>query len=134
MFIKHLAALLLLALLGVGRALAGDLVVIVNPAAAEPTRQQITDIYLGKDRAFLPLDQPEAAPIRAAFYQRIADRDVAQMKALWSRIVFTGRGLPPKELSDDAAVKKAVAANPKAIGYIDRSALDASVKLALTLN
>jgi hypothetical protein len=31
-------------------------------------------------------------------------------------------------------VKKAVAANPKAVGYIEKSAVDASVKIALLLD
>ena len=35
----------------------------------------------------------------------------------------------PKEVADSAAVKAAVAANPKAIGYIDKSAVDATVKV-----
>ncbi len=44
---------------------------------------------------------------------------------------FTGKAAAPKELQDAAAVKKAVAADPKAIGYIEKSALDASVKAAI---
>jgi hypothetical protein len=36
--------------------------------------------------------------------------------------------LPPHELANDAAVVKAVAADPAAMGYIDSSALDGSVK------
>jgi ABC-type phosphate transport system substrate-binding protein len=35
----------------------------------------------------------------------------------------------PKEAGDSAAVKKAVASDPKAIGYIEKSAVDASVKV-----
>ncbi|WP_308789184.1 hypothetical protein [Telluria antibiotica] len=38
----------------------------------------------------------------------------------------------PKEVADSAAVKKAVAADPKAIGYIEKGALDASVKAVFT--
>jgi ABC-type phosphate transport system substrate-binding protein len=36
-------------------------------------------------------------------------------------------------MPDAAAVKKAVAADPKAIGYIDKSEADASVKIVLAL-
>lgn len=130
---KHIA-LLVAGLLGAGAALGAEIVVIVNPAATEPTREQVADVYLGKSRSFTPLDQPEASPIRADFYQKATGRDLAQVKSAWTRLVFTGRGQPPKELPDAAAVKRAVAADPKAIGYIHKSALDASVKVALTLN
>ena len=125
----------LAALLALGATLAhADIVVITNPAAAALTADQVTDIYLGKSNAATPLDQPESAAIRADFYKKATGRDVAQVKAVWSRLVFTGKGQPPKEFADSAAVKKAVAADPKAIGYIDKAAVDGSVKVALPLN
>jgi hypothetical protein len=66
-------------------------------------------------------------------YKKATDRDESQVKALWARITFTGLGSPPKQLANDAAIKKAVAADPKAIGYIDKADLDASVTVVLTL-
>lgn len=130
---KHIV-LLLAGLLGQATTAAADIVVIVHLRAATPTKEQLGDVYLGKSRAFAPLDQAETSQIRAEFYQKTTGRDLAQVKAVWSRIVFTGKGVPPIELLDAAAVKRAVAADPKAIGYIERSALDGSVKLALTLD
>jgi ABC-type phosphate transport system substrate-binding protein len=64
----------------------------------------------------------------------VIGRDNAQIKAIWSKILFTGRGLPPKQLPDSEAIKKAVAANPNAVGYIEKSLVDASVKVVLTVN
>jgi ABC-type phosphate transport system substrate-binding protein len=130
---KHIA-LLVAGLVGTGAALAAEVVVIVNPAAGVPTKEQVADIYLGKSRAYTPLDQAETSPIRAEFYLKATGRDLAQVKSAWSRIVFIGKGRPPRELMDATAVKQAVAADPKAIGYIDKSALDASVKAVLVLN
>ncbi|MGH8853029.1 MAG: hypothetical protein ACREWI_02000 [Telluria sp.] len=108
-----------------------ELVVVVNPKAAEATmsKEQVAQFFLGKSSAMTPIDQSESAPIRAEFYKKVADKDAAQAKALWSKLVFTGKATMPKEVADSAAVKAAVAANPKAIGYIDKSAVDASVKV-----
>ena len=39
---------------------------------------------------------------------------------------LTGKATAPKEAAGNAEVKKAVAADPKAIGYIDKSAVDAT--------
>jgi ABC-type phosphate transport system substrate-binding protein len=50
------------------------------------------------------------------------------LNAHWSRIVFTGKGQPPKAVGDDSQVKEAVAKDKSLIGYIDSSALDSSVK------
>jgi hypothetical protein len=48
--------------------------------------------------------------------------------------MFTGHGQPPKVLADAAAVKKAVAADPKSVGYIDKADVDSTVKVVFTLN
>ena len=111
-----------------------EVVVVVNPKAAESalTKDQVAQFFLGKSTSMTPIDQPDNAPVRAEFYKKVADKDAAQAKALWSKLVFTGKATMPKEVADSAGVKAAVAANPKAIGYIDKSAVDASVKVVLT--
>jgi len=123
----------LFALLLASQAARADIAVVGHPSAAALTKEQITDIYLGKSQAAQPLDLPEASPLRASFYEKATGKDPAQVKATWARLAFTGKGQPPKEAADAAAVKKEVAANPKAIGYIDKSAADASVKVLLVL-
>jgi ABC-type phosphate transport system substrate-binding protein len=112
---------------------AADVVVVMGPTAAAVSKDQVANVYLGRSTDFTPLDLPESSAVRDAFYKKAADRDAAQVKAVWTRITFTGQGKPPKEMPDAAAVKKAVAADPKAIGYIDKSEADASVKIVLTL-
>jgi hypothetical protein len=112
---------------------ADDIVMVMAPTATAVTKDQVANLYLGRSTGFTPLDLPESSPIRAVFYRKATDRDSAQVKSVWSRIVFTGQGKPPKEMPDAAAVKKAVAADSKAIGYIAKSDVDASVKIVLAL-
>lgn len=131
---KKIAIQLALLLGVVTGAQAMDIVVIGNPAAGPLTKEQVADVFLGKNQALTPVDQVESAPIRAEFYKQATGRDLAQVKSTWSRLVFSGKGQAPKELADNAAVKKAVAADPKAVGYIDKSAVDGSVKVVSTLN
>lgn len=114
---------------------AAETVVIVsqkNPAT-RMFSEQASQFFLGKSTMFTPVDQSEGSAIRADFYRKVADKDAAQVKALWSKLVFTGKAMPPKEYAGNAEVKKAVAADPKAIGYIDKSAVDDTVKVILTL-
>jgi ABC-type phosphate transport system substrate-binding protein len=113
---------------------AEEIVVIVNPAAAPISKQQLADLYLAKSSSLIPIDQAANSAMYVEFYKKATGRDTAQVRAIWSRILFTGLGVPPKQLPNSAAVKKAVAANPKAVGYIEKSAVDASVKVALPLD
>jgi ABC-type phosphate transport system substrate-binding protein len=123
-----------LAIIGAAGAHAEEIVVIVNTASATISKEQLVDFYLGRSSERTPIDQAVDSGIYVEFYRKATGRDTAQIKEIWSRILFTGRGLPPRQLVDSEAVKKAVAADPKAIGYIDKSALDATVKVALPLH
>ncbi|NYE63665.1 ABC-type phosphate transport system substrate-binding protein [Duganella sp. 1224] len=133
---KKLISVLLLSVLG-GALLpaSAEIVVIVskqNPAT-RMFSEQASQFFLGKSNLFTPVDQADGSAIRNEFYKKVADKDAAQVKALWSKLVFTGKATPPKEFPNSAEVKKAVAADPKAIGYIDKSAVDDTVKVILTL-
>jgi ABC-type phosphate transport system substrate-binding protein len=106
-----------------------EVVVIVSAksTATTMTVDDIANIYLGKSTAMKPVDN--ATPVRAQFYTAVAGKDEAQVKAIWSKLVFTGKATPPKELPSSAEVVKAVAADPNAIGYVDKASVDGSVKV-----
>jgi ABC-type phosphate transport system substrate-binding protein len=133
------AALLVAALVAAGAARA-ELVVIVNPKnTASLTAEQVAQIYLGRAGSFpgggaaTPLDLKEGAPLRDEFYAKVTDKNPGQVKSFWSKQMFSGKGSPPRELASAAEVRRAVAADPAAIGYIDRASLDGTVKEALAV-
>ncbi|WP_426195649.1 hypothetical protein [Massilia sp. DWR3-1-1] len=107
-------------------------VVGAKSPAASMSNEQVAQFFLGKSTTMTPIDQPDGNSVRNEFYKKVADKDASQAKALWSKLVFTGKATPPKEVASSADVKKAVAADPKAIGYLEKSAVDATVKVVLT--
>jgi len=107
-------------------------VVGAKSPAASMSNEQVAQFFLGKSSSMTPIDQPDGNAVRNEFYKKVTDKDASQAKALWSKLVFTGKATPPKEVAGSAEVKKAVAADPKAIGYIEKSAVDATVKVVLT--
>lgn len=115
-------------------------VVSAKSAAGNLTAEQVAAIFLAKTSEFpggggqaVPIDQSEGVGLRDEFYQKVANRDAAQLKAYWSRLVFTGKGQPPKAMPNSGEVKKLVSTNPNMIGYIEKAAVDASVKVLLNL-
>lgn len=112
-----------------------EIVVIVNPKnpATRMLNDQAAQFFVGKSSVFTPVEFSEGNPLRAEFHNKVLQKDSAQVKAIWSKLVFTGKGTAPREFASVAEVKKAVAADPKAIGYIDKSAVDDSVKVVLTV-
>lgn len=115
-------------------------VVGAHSTASALTSEQVSSLFMGKSEqlpgvgAVQLLDQPESTGVRDQFYTKVTGKQPAQVKAAWSRLVFTGKAAPPKEISNSEAVKKTVAANPSALGYIEKSAVDSSVKVLLSLD
>jgi hypothetical protein len=101
------------------------------------SKNQIMDIFLGKRTRFpdgssaIPIDQAEGSATRDQFYTRLADMSPAQVKAFWARIIFTGRGQPPRTVATGLEAKRLLIADPNAISYIDQSLVDSSVRVVL---
>jgi ABC-type phosphate transport system substrate-binding protein len=117
----------------------GDVVVVVSARSPVATLApyQVADIFLGKSNRFpdgkqaVPVDQSEDSAAHRRFYEAYANMSAAQVKARWSKIIFTGRGRPPLELANGFEVKKFLSEHPNAIGYIDETLVDDSVKVLL---
>ena len=120
---------------------AAEVVVIVSAKSALTALRadQVADIFLGQIASFpdgveaVAVDQHIGTPLRDEFYQKVAAKTPPLIKAYWTKMIFTGRGQPPREVAGSAAVKKLVAETPGLIGYIERSALDATVRPVLVL-
>ncbi len=110
-----------------------------NPAITL-SKDQVSDVFLGNvtslpdGSSVVPVDQPESSPLRNEFYLKVANRSAAQAKAHWAKLYFTGRGVPPREGRDSSDIKKILNSTPGAIGYIDQSSLDRSVKVILVIH
>lgn len=138
--IRHLAALLVL--LWGGSACALDLVVVVSPASGVErlSRDEVINLYMGRARklpggvAARPIDLANGAgPEKAAFYQRLLARDLAEVKAYWARLTFSGQAAPPVQADNAQQVLDLVARNPGGVGYVDRSQADARVRIVYSL-
>ena len=111
--------------------------VIVSASNPNSTMDQatISRIFLGKAKSFpdgsqaLPVDQNTGSETREAFNSTVLSKSDSQLKSYWSRLIFTGKGTPPKQAGTDAEIKALVANNPNIIGYVDSAAVDGTVKV-----
>jgi ABC-type phosphate transport system substrate-binding protein len=121
-------------MLGTARA---EVVVVVsaeNPVESL-SRAELADIYLGRMTRFpngesvVPVDQRETSPTHHEFYSRYLGRTPAQIKAHWSKLIFSGRGQPPRTVAGDKAVAEFVAGNHHAIGYLSPDRVDKRLRV-----
>ena len=113
-----------------------EIAVIVHPSNANALDEAaISKIYLGREKSFadgssvIPMSLGESAAASAAFNEKVLKKSSSQLKAYWSKLVFTGKGTPPKEVISDDEMVKLVAGNPSVMGYVDAAKVDASVKV-----
>lgn len=113
--------------------------VVVVVSAQSPvsalSRAELADIYLGRLNRLpsggpvIPIDQAERSPAHDEFYRTYLGQSAAQVKAHWSRLIFTGRGQPPRSVRDSNTVAEIVAEDPKAIGYVDPDLVDERLRV-----
>jgi len=102
------------------------------------TSEQVAQIFLGKVSTFpggeqaSPIDQPDGVGIRNEFYEKLTNKTQKQVLAYRANMVFSGKGKPPKEVANSQDVKKALSESPSSIGYIEKAAVDGSVKVVFT--
>lgn len=131
------ALLILLFLPALARA---ELVVVMakNAPVDSLTRAEVQQLFTGRSRvvageAVTPLDLPDDHPLRKAFYRQLLGKSPEQMQAYWSRMIFTGKGYPPRKVSGVTEMVVLVESAPDYIGYIDSSRLVKSLKVVYRL-
>jgi len=131
-----LSRALLMLTLGVACTSAVAQVVVVGAKSPAGTlsKEQVADAFMGKMSGMEPIDQAEGNPIREEFYPKAVGKTASQVKSYWSKLFFSGKGNIPKEYPSSAEVKKALAVDPKAIGYIEKSAVDAGIKVVFEVH
>ncbi|MEI6414729.1 MAG: hypothetical protein WCP34_10790 [Pseudomonadota bacterium] len=118
----------------------GPLVVVIHPGSSVETlsREEVINIFLGRYRQLpsgllaQPVDQP--AGQKASFYKLLVGKELPEINAYWSRLVFSGKTKPPQQARDLAEVIQWVNSLPGAIGYMEADQVDSRVKVALKLN
>lgn len=113
-----------------------DVAVVVHPEHPQAfDKSAIARLYLGKDKTYankeiaVLIAQIESAPVTLEFNSKVLGKNAKQLKSHWSRLVFTGKGIPPNEVSTDADVIAEIKKNVNAIGYVDLASVTKDVKV-----
>ena len=131
--------ILLLLLLGLGTGVNAEPVVVVNATSAvkQLSHDEVVNIFLGRYRRLptgesaIPIDQPEGSTLRAEFYRKLVNKNVNEINAYWSRLIFSGRTSPPVQAASAAEVITLLTGSVSSIAYLDRSQVDKRVRIVM---
>ena len=112
-----------------------EVTVIVHPSnSANIDAGAIKKIFMGKTSKFpgggeaVPINLAEGNAVVDEFNDKLLGKNSSQLKSYWSKLVFTGKGTPPKEVASEQEVIDLIANNPSLIGYVPAAAVTGSVK------
>ena len=113
--------------------------VIVHPSrTAALSSDLLGQIYLRRKRFWddgtpiVPLNLSAGAALRRRFADVVLRQSEARLADYWNRQYFYGI-LPPPTLASTEAVRRYVAADPNALGYVPAAEVDDSVRVILRL-
>lgn len=127
-------SILMAALLSISASAIAGVVAIVNKANTAADRAMIAKLYTLEakswpDGAQAKLYDLSDESARDEFCLAYTGKNAAAIKSGWSKAVFTGRAVPPKILDSDRDVKAEVARDRNAVGYVNESSVDGSVRV-----
>lgn len=119
---------------------AQELVVVT---AVDNTEQlnldDIARIFLGKVTRYPsgeevePLNMDPSDPSFAKFARVVLNKTPSQLKAYWAKRIFTGKGKPPRSVSNVAELRALVASNKRYLTYLDKNNVDHTVRWVIEL-
>lgn len=118
-----------------------ELVVITNPQSGVESlsKTQVINIFLGSHRVMpngleaMPIDLPASVQEKSLFYRQLVNRDLDQMAAYWSRLIFAGSTQPPRQLENSAQAIEFVATHRGGIAYVERRMVTPAVRVVFSL-
>lgn len=116
-----------------------EVAIIVHPDSGltEASKTEVVNIFLSKSKSLrgkklTPYDLSKGQATRDMFYQNVVRKNESQLKAYWSRLIFTGKGLPPTAYESEQDIIDTVADDASAIGYVSSENVNGSVKVLAT--
>lgn len=117
-----------------------DLVIVTgsNSSITSLTENEVRQLFSGLLKTIggqrvQPLDLPGTAEPREEFYRKVMGRTSEQMRAYWTRLIFTGQGKPPREVSNIGELETLLISSAEHIGYLTESNLTGNMRVLYRL-
>ncbi|MEN8006297.1 MAG: hypothetical protein ABFS42_04745 [Candidatus Krumholzibacteriota bacterium] len=121
---------------GPGFAAGDDLVIIANSGLYEDAigQKDLQRIFLGKktrwdDKSSIVPVMLKSGPLHDRFIEGYLERSVQRFVTYWRQMVFTGKGVPPRNFVSETALVDFVAATPGSVGFVSAATNVSGVKI-----
>ena len=114
---------------------AAEIVIANNSVPVDAlSKEKLKNIYLGKKSQWdngnkIVVVMLKKGPVHENFIKNMVKKSAAQFSSFWKKLIFTGKGKPPKAFATEAELVKYVSETADAIGYIDEATAHENVKV-----
>ena len=115
-----------------------SIVVVANKNSLLPrlSQEEVAALFLGKYKSsngikVTPIDSTDER-LRERFYMDVANMNPIRVKAYWSRIVFSGQGRPPLEVTA-AEARTRLAKEQEVLIYLPATQVQQNMKVIFSL-
>lgn len=120
---------------------ANSLVVIVSKDSniQDITKKELSKIFLAKTKRLPSGDKSLVVEstnkeFQAKFYKTICNKNDKQLRKYWTKMIFTGRGQPPKKIKSIPELISFVKNNKNAISYIPFKDINSDIRVIMEIN
>jgi hypothetical protein len=119
--------------------LCGQIVIVMSKDAAFDTikKREVERLFLAKSKR-LPsgkkaiVVEPKEKQLKSHFYKKVLRKSEIQMRSYWAKMVFTGKGTPPKQVRIED-ISAYLASHENAIAYLDKSQVTSELKIIMEI-
>lgn len=102
------------------------------------SKKDLSRIFLSKTKRFPSGEKSIAIELsdekyQSVFYKKISNKNLKQLKKYWSKMIFTGVGMPPKKIDSIPKLISFIKTNPNAISYIPLERVTNTTKIIMEI-
>lgn len=101
-------------------------------------KKELSKIFLAKTRTFQNNEKALAVEsinkeYQTKFYKEVCNKNEKQLKKYWAKMIFTGRGQPPKKIKTFEELLIFIQNNKNAISYIPFEYVNSNIKIVMEI-
>ncbi|MDH5387566.1 MAG: hypothetical protein OEY06_03845 [Gammaproteobacteria bacterium] len=98
------------------------------------SQREVTNIFMAKTNRNSEGKRVTAIELsdsdcKTEFYKVITGKTISQLKSYWSKLIFTGKGKPPRSFDENKSLVEELNNNDYAVTYIPANQLTQSMKV-----
>ena len=100
-------------------------------------KREVERLFLAKSKR-LPngekaiIVEPKEVTLKSYFYKKVLRKSEVQMRSYWAKMVFTGKGSPPKQVKIED-VEAYLVSHPNAIAYLNSTDVSSALKIIMKI-